>query len=494
MPRQNNFDKYLEDYGITDRVSHLRDVYFQAMPEICIERPSLIAKSCIKNSLFGKERISILDKAKMYRYVLAKRKPMVRHRHGFESRGPGKKMRRFTFSDNSLFAGSTTSKFKGVPIFPEFLGLSIWPELKNISIRHKNPYQLSKKDARILNEQVFPHCMEENILEKTRSRCRDNGNDPVGINLLQHIVFFMTTKINCISHTIPDFKRVVGEGLDEIIREAIEKRKNTDNAAKREFYSAVIEAMKGIIAYSTNLAKEAERLALKEDNPVKKQELLDIAEIHRHIPRHPARTFREGLTAIWICWTAMHLENPNVGLSLGRLDQVLYDLYAKDINNTLSMEDALELICCFWLKIGDHVPMIPDAGEQLFGGTGSNQAITIGGVQPNDSETAQDAVNELTYVMLRATELMMLRDPNLNARYHEGAHDNDYLKRLCDSNLKTKATPALHNDKAVIKALMSQGETLAQARDYSAVGCVEPVSSGRAYTASSSIMLNLTSI
>ena len=298
MPRQNNFDKYLEDYVITDRVSHLRDVYFQAMPEICIERPSLIAKYCIKNSLFGKERISILDKAKMYRYVLAKRKPMVRHRHGFESRGPGKKMRRFTFSDNSLFAGSTTSKFKGVPIFPEFLGLSIWPELKNISIRHKNPYQLSKKDARILNEQVFPHWMEENILEKTRSRCRDNGNDPVGINLLQHIVFFMTTKINCISHTIPDFKRVVGEGLDEIIREAIEKRKNTDNAAKREFYSAVIEAMKGIIAYSTNLAKEAERLALKEDNPVKKQELLDIAEIHRHIPRHPARTFREGLTAI----------------------------------------------------------------------------------------------------------------------------------------------------------------------------------------------------
>ena len=119
---------------------------------------------------------------------------------------------------------------------------------------------------------------------------------------------------------------------------------------------------------------------------------------------------------MWICWTALHLENPNVGLSLGRLDQILYDLYRKDIDNkTINIEKAIELISCLWLKIGDHVPTIPDAGEQLFGGTGSNQAITIGGVDKD----GKDAVNDLTYVMLRATELMKLRDPNLNARYYQ---------------------------------------------------------------------------
>lgn len=103
-------------------------------------------------------------------------------------------------------------------------------------------------------------------------------------------------------------------------------------------------------------------------------------------------------------------------------------------------------------------------------------------------------MNELTHVMLRATELMMLRDPNLNACYYPGVNRPEYLRRLCDANLQTKATPALHNDKAVIKALMAQGDTLDQARDYGIIGCVEPASNGRAYTASSSILLNLPSV
>jgi formate C-acetyltransferase len=193
---------------------------------------------------------------------------------------------------------------------------------------------------------------------------------------------------------------------------------------------------------------------------------------------------------VWICWTAIHLENPNIGLSLGRLDQVLYDLYRQDIDNgTINIEDAVELICCLWLKIGDHVPNIPDSGEQLFGGTGSNQAITIGGVDKD----GHDAVNDLTYVMLRATELMKLRDPNPNARYYPGINSKDYLRQLCTVNFNTGAIPAIHNDKAVIKALTSKGETIEQARDYGVIGCVEPGSNGRSYGHSAAILLNLTS-
>jgi formate C-acetyltransferase len=82
------------------------------------------------------------------------------------------------------------------------------------------------------------------------------------------------------------------------------------------------------------------------------------------------------------------------------LDQVLYERYQDDIKTgRLDLQAAMELLCHFWLKIGDHVPAVPEAGEQLFGGTGSNQAITIGGVDKD----GQDAVNDLSYVMLRAT-------------------------------------------------------------------------------------------
>jgi len=231
-------------------------------------------------------------------------------------------------------------------------------------------------------------------------------------------------------------------------------------------------------------------MADKEADPNLKKGLLDIVEVNHRVPEFPAQTFREALTTVWICWTAIHLENPNIGLSLGRLDQVLYDLYRQDIDNgTINIGDAIELICCLWLKIGDHVPTMPDAGEQLFGGTGSNQAITIGGVDKDGS----DAVNDLTYVMLRATELMKLRDPNPNARYCPGINSGDYLRQLCAVNIHTGAIPAIHNDKAVIKALTSKGETIEQARDYGVIGCVEPGSNGRFYGHSAAILLNLTS-
>ena len=176
-----------------------------------------------------------------------------------------------------------------------------------------------------------------------------------------------------------------------MINEAARKTEMTSDSSKKEFYTAIQIVLEGIITYSRNLALKANELARKEKDPVLKKELIDIGQINAHIPEFPAKTFREGLTAIWICWTAIHLENPNVGLSLGRLDQVLYDLYRQDIDKgVITIQDAIELICCLWLKIGDHVPAMPDAGEQLFGGTGSNQAITIGGVDADGNDAVSD--------------------------------------------------------------------------------------------------------
>ena len=138
---------------------------------------------------------------------------------------------------------------------------------------------------------------------------------------------------------------------------------------------------------------------------------------------------------------------------------LLYPLYEKDLElGRIDPQSAVDLLSMLWLKIGDHVPMVPKAGEQLFGGSGSNQAITIGGVD----EEGKDAVNDLTYIMLRAIELMLLRDPNLNARYHIGVNSSEYLRRLCQVNISTRATPAIHNDLAVFESLTSKGDTLEQ--------------------------------
>jgi len=478
-------DLSLKSCELTEDVEKLRKAYFKAAPEICIERAKLVTEFSIENGLFERERITILDKARMYRKVLESREPVVRHSRGYEYTPYG--LKPFDFVDTSPFAGSTTSKFKGVPLYPEFFALNLWPELLTISERSSNPYHIHPHEVEALNLDIFPRWMEKNILELTRKRASEE--DQKKIKLVQHLVFFLTSKPECISHTIPDFSKVLESGLKGIIEEA-EIKKDGKSSSEIEFYSAIQEVLQGIIVYSRKLAKKAERLADLETEENLKAQLLEIAETYRHVPEFPARNFREGLTTIWICWTAIHIENPNIGLSLGRLDQILYALYLQDINNgNLNIRKAVELLCYFWLKIGDHVPAIPDAAEQLFGGTGSNQAITIGGVNKNGT----DAVNDLTYIMLRATELMRLRDPNLNARYYKGINSEDYLKRLCEANIVTGATPALHNDEAVIKALESKNETPEQARDYGIIGCVEPGSNGRSYNHSAAILLNLTS-
>jgi pyruvate formate-lyase/glycerol dehydratase family glycyl radical enzyme len=485
-------DLSLHDYELTPRVTQLRENYFRALPEICIERPRLITGFDSDNGFFGQEQISILDKARAYRYVLENREPIVLYGWAYE-----KGMKPFEVKDRSLFAGSTTSKFKGVILYPEFLALTLWPELWTITKRASNPYHITDSEVEELNSKIFPHWMRNNITELARARLFEKNRKKHGVEksapemkLLERIIFFLATKLECISHTIPDFSRAINEGLRALIDEAEERGTGATDDSKREFYAAISEVLEGIIAYSRNLADKAEEMAGEEADPTLRKELLDIVAINRRVPEFPARSFREGLTTVWICWTAIHLENPNVGLSLGRLDQVLYDLYRKDIDSgSLTVSEAIELISCLWLKIGDHVPMMPDAGEQLFGGTGSNQAITIGGVDKD----GYDAVNDLTYVMLRATELMMLRDPNLNARYFSNVNSKEYLRRICEVNITTKATPAIHNDKAVIKALTVKGETIEQARDYGVIGCVEPGSNGRSYGHTASILLNLTS-
>ncbi len=470
----------------------LRKAHLKAIPEVCVERPRLVTRYHTQNELFAKDKISILDKAKAYRFALERRTPIVKHGSFID-----KNQRRFSVADVSPFAGSTTSKFKGVPVYPELFGLLLWPELLVVRRRQNNPFAITDQDIAELNLEIFPSWMDKTILEITRSRLFEHHQTLSGksyyapeIDHNLQMVFFMCSKMMCISHTIPRFEDVLNYGMKEMVRQAAERLNHAQTSNAREFYSAMIEVLTGIIGFTHNLANEAFRLAAIEPRAEQKSRLLEIAEIYKRIPEEPAQNFREGLTAIWVCWIAIHLENPNIGMSLGRLDQVLFSLYKRDIaRGSLTSAQGIELVCHFWLKLGDHVPLAMESGELLFGGSGANQAITLGGVDAS----GHDAVNDLTYIMLRATEIMCLRDPNVNVRYHSKVNSDNYLRRICDVNLNTGATPAIHNDNAVIKALTAKGYSLSQARDYGIVGCVEPVSAGRTYGHNAAIIINLMS-
>lgn len=453
-------------------IKRLRSEQIKIKPEVCIERARHVTHYL--KDMSSEDEPMETRYAKAVKYFLSNKEAH--------------------FFDDNLLAGTTTSKPFGAPVYPELTGITIWPELDTISDRKKNPMKLLEKEAKELNLEIFPYWMDKNILEYTRIKF----NNPKCMSLFEKFVFFIASKSGAISHTIPYYKIALEKGIDYIIEEAASREAmllrqgitSDENKRKLEFYQAVQIAMEGIIAYAENLSKKAAELANKTSDPFRKENFRIMSEICKKVPAKPASTFREAVNSIWIIQVAIHAENINMAMSPGRLDQILYNYYQNDIaNGTLTDKEAVEILSCLWLKLNDNTNLVPETAEELFGGAGTVPAVTVGGVDEN----GEDAVNRLTYLMLRVTELLKLRDPSMNARYHYGKNTRQYRDRIAEVIVNTGAVPAFHNDVVDIRTLENQGVKTEHARDYAVIGCVEISPSGRSYDASSSIMFNLVS-
>lgn len=445
----------------------LKTAYLNTPTEVCIERARWITQSMKESETSGEAMI--IRRAKAVNRYLSSRRPL--------------------FLDTGRLAGNSTSKRVGAPVYPELMGISIWPELETIGERAVNPQRLSKEDAAVLNEEVFPYWMDRTVLETTR---RETGLP--AISLMEKLAFFIDGKTTVISHTTPHYETVLREGLDAMINRArqLESGVPTDdtpqNRARREFYRAAQIAMQGICAYAANLAREARARAQQEADPAARSNLLAMADVCERVPAKPAAGFREAVNSLWLCHVGILAENVNMAMNPGRLDQILYPYFREDyLAGRLSLEEALTLVGCLWFKIADNTNLVPESAEKLFGGAGSVPAVTLGGV----TAAGADAVNDLTYILLRVTELLNIKDPNVNARYHHEVNSREYLERVVRVVMNTHAVPAFYNDAANIETLCAQGVALEHARDYAVVGCVELASAGREFASTSSILLNL---
>ncbi|SDU28468.1 pyruvate formate lyase family protein [Desulfobacula phenolica] len=394
--------------------------------------------------------------------------------------------REICFHDDNMLGGATTAKALGAPVYPEFFGLSIWPELGTISTRKDNPQFLDKKDADILNFDVFPYWMEKSMSEEVRKV------DPFRQGLLEKMIIYTIAKAATISHTTPCYELVLEKGIQRIMEEAANKEEEQGNdKEKLFFYRSVRIAMQGILDYAANISREAARKADNETDPERKKNLQSIAEICKRVPAKPAETYHEAVNALWICQVCVFAENSNMAINPGRLDQILYPYFIRDYESgVLSIEEALNISGSLWFKIADNVNLVPEAAEKLFGGAGAVPAVTLGGVD----KKGNNAVNELTYVLLKITELLPIRDPNVNARFHPEKNPVEYRNEVSRVILTNKAIPAFFNDIQNIRTLVNQGETLEHARDYAVIGCVELGSAGRDYSASSSIFMMMYTI
>lgn len=274
-----------------------------------------------------------------------------------------------------------------------------------------------------------------------------------------------------------DYKKVAERGFAGIHAAAEEKLRalTVDDARrgvdKAPFYQAVMDLCLGVRTFALRHAEEAQRLAGLESDAARAAEWRMLADICRHVPWQPARTFHEALQAQWFTQLVSRMEQMHGGIiGNGRMDQYLWPYYAADrAAGRLSDERTLELLDCLWCNIAQFKRVQINAmGVKLYEGHAHWEHTTIGGQLPQGG----DATNALTHLILRSWKEFPLDYPDLGVRIHEGT-PQALLEEMCTVHSLRKPLPKLLNDEEIVPRLVLHGADAAEALDYCGSGCSE---------------------
>ena len=370
-----------------------------------------------------------------------------------------------------LLVGNFTAKRVGGNVWVEYFGTGIVANLWKIDQQEPVPFQVSLRDKVRFMTRIAPFWATRGLLTHVF---------PAPLELGQFIARILEKRsgfnnnLAGIAHYCVNCERLVQLGTTGIAAEVEDKGVTHGN---RDFVDGVLVALRALEEYADRYAEHLRDLAGGEADPRRRAELLRMAAICSHVPRHPARTFHEALQAILLLQIALCTESFENAISLGRLDQVLQPYYEADVEaGRIDYEAAKELIACFVLKI-DEVIFLNDGDTgfemgKLFESLSPVETVTVGGVDADGN----DCTNDVSYMILDACELRPI-GVNMAARVHRDSPP-EYVERLAEVYLNGSPMPALYNDEAYIPALRNEYDTsLADARNYSIVGCVEPVAS-----------------
>ena len=401
-------DPYLSPYGLEDfpRLARFREEYVRSRPEVSVEYGKLMTDFFVENGYEtdknGRPWDPNLRTAGYFHHIMANRRPVIR--------------------ENDLIAGSfTPNPVSGNVGHPNILGPYIWGELRTCHARELDPYIISEETIQTLHKYVFPYWADRNLSQLWKDEF--NNSLPAQIHDRYFACYYWKVISNM--ENSPGFERVLKKGLKGL-REDIHRELDNNPQAdeeKKNTLKAMLIGLDAVAAYTANLAAQARREADAATDPARKAELETMHGILTRVPENPAQTLHEAVQALSIMHIALGMENIDDGPSLGRLDQILQPYFEADMEKLETPEEreagirgALELIGCMFLKIISHWSLSPDLGNWLNSGSPLNSTVVVGGVTPE----GEDAVNDMTYILLKVTELHSLHDPNVHARYKSG--------------------------------------------------------------------------
>jgi len=443
-----------------DRVWRLRHAVQTATPSICAERAVAVTEYFRDPANRGKP--VQIQKAEALRHILRQRTVAIH--------------------DHELLVGCFSSYRVGGAIFPELHGVAQCEDLLGYSKRPVNPLHIDPADRRILALRVMPLWANRFLARRAFPAFKAMRFVRDQLKAERYLI----NETGGISHLVPDYDKLLQLGATGIAEEA--RRRATSVLQERKtFYRGVEIACDALAGMGEDYGQVALALAQDETDPDRRAELERIAVICMQVPRHPARTLHEALQSLLFAQIALNNESLDNSVCPGRLDQLLYPYYQDDLAAGRMDEDgARELIGCFTVKMSEIVPVFSQRVTRFHGGMFNGQVVVVGGT---DAE-GNDATNALTWLFLDAMDQLRMRQPNYHARLHSGA-SMPYVERIAAMLARGSGAPSLMNDDAVVPMLTARGASLADARDYSPVGCVEPVACGSTFGSTDAALVNL---
>ncbi len=457
------------DSATTTRVERLLQRRLHARREVCLERARAYTESMRQTE--GEPQV--IRQAKALAHVLEN---LTVH-----------------IEPDEWIVGALTGKVLGAGIYPEGVGARVLGELETLSFREPNPFAVSAEQIEELRDEILPYWRGKTLEDHARARW-----SPEVAEAIDQVAPFIATEIAGIGHMLLNYEGILSKGLAWYVQESLGYAHQAGHdsqpaaAVQQPFYQAAAIACQAVIRFAERYAVEAERLASIEPTTSRREELARIAEVCRHVPAQPARTFHEALQAMHFVLIAAQIEDYESAFSIGRLDQLLWPYYQADTSGIptsgarLTEEQALELLQCFYLKVSHSIPLFDADVSLAFAGMTTFVNAVVGGV---DAE-GQDATNPVSYLAVEAMRRVNTQQPNFGVRIHTGTPP-EFLTAVTRAMSEGLRNVQFFNDEVIVPALVNRGIPLPEARGYGIIGCVEPAVPGVSFTSSDAALFNL---
>lgn len=439
------------DIPKSERITKLVEDLYAKMPEIESTRAVLITESYRRTE---GEPI-IIRRAKAFAHILENLPIVIR--------------------DQELIVGSTTIAPRGCQTYPEFSYEWLEDEFDTVETRLADPFYISEQTKQELK------AANAYWKGKTTSELATSYMEPQTLLAMEHNMFTPGNYFyNGVGHVTVKYGEVLEIGFSGIRAKAeAELAKlslaDGDYQKRSRFLEAVMISCDAAVTYARRYAKLALEEAEKCTDPVRKMELLVIAQNCANVPEKGANGFYEACQSFWFVQQLLQIESSGHSISPGRFDQYMYPYYKKDLDSgKITRAQAQELMDCIWVKLNDLNKCRDAASAEGFAGYSLFQNLIAGG----QNAEGIDVTNDLSFMSIQASMHVFLPQPSLSVRVWNGT-PHEFLIKAAELTRTGIGLPAYYNDEVIIPSLVSRGLTLEDARDYNIIGCVEPQKAGK---------------